>query len=127
MVDARLLRDGLRYWQRRSDVVLVEGAGGLMSPLTDDEYNADLAYDLGMPLVVVAKNGLGTINHVLQTLVAAATFCEGLAVAGIVLNETQPRGADAPDHPGGGREDLLVRDAAGAWRHLDKPSLSHYK
>jgi dethiobiotin synthetase len=95
-VDARLLRDGLRYWQKRSDIVLVEGAGGLMSPLTDDEYNADLAYDLGYPLVVVVPNRIGAINQALLTLIAAATFKEGLAIAGLVLNQPV---AEKPDDP----------------------------
>ena len=78
-LDAALLRSGLDYWRERSDFVLVEGAGGLMSPLGDDEYVADLAYDFGFPLVVVARNQLGVINHTLQTLIAAATFRDGLA------------------------------------------------
>jgi dethiobiotin synthetase len=58
-----------------------------MSPLTDDEYNADLAADFGFPLIVVAANVLGTINHTLQTLIAAAAFGNGLPVAGVVLND----------------------------------------
>jgi dethiobiotin synthetase len=85
------LRRGIDVWLAVSDVVLVEGAGGLMSPLGEDEYVADLANDLGFPLVVVAPNVLGTINHVLQTCITAATFRDGLDVAGIVLN--QPRRA----------------------------------
>jgi dethiobiotin synthetase len=76
-------------------VVLVEGAGGLMSPLGDDEYVADLAYEFGFPLVVVARNALGAINQTLQTLIAAATFRDGLEVAGIVLNHPVPPGDDA--------------------------------
>ena len=72
-VDAALLRSGIRYWQEHSEIVLIEGAGGLMSPLTDDEYNADLAYDLGHPLIVVAPNRIGAINQALLTLIAAAT------------------------------------------------------
>lgn len=93
-VDAELLRTGLKYWQDRSDIVLVEGAGGLMSPLTDDEYNADLAADFGFPLIVVAVNALGTINHTLQTLIAAAAFGNGLPVAGVVLNHTGDSAGD---------------------------------
>lgn len=93
-LDAALLRSGLDAWRERSEIVIVEGAGGLMSPLGEDEFVADLAYDLGFPLVVVANNTLGVINHVLQTLTVAATFREGLCVAGIVLNE---RKADTPD------------------------------
>jgi dethiobiotin synthetase len=93
-LDAALLRSGLEVWLERSDIVLVEGAGGLMSPLGEEEYVADLAYDLGFPLVVVARNGLGVINHVLQTLITAATFRNGLNVAGVVLNQTSPRADD---------------------------------
>jgi dethiobiotin synthetase len=85
-VDADLLRGGLEFWLERSEVVIVEGAGGLMSPVTDDEFVADLAHDFGFPLVVVAANVLGCINQTLQTLITAAAFREGLAVAGIVLN-----------------------------------------
>lgn len=86
-VDPRLLRDGLKVWRDQCDIVLVEGAGGLMSPLTVDDYNADLALDLGYPLIVVAPNRLGVINDTLQTLITAATFHEGLPVAGVVLNQ----------------------------------------
>ena len=93
-LDAKLLRSGLDYWKKRSDVILVEGAGGLMSPLGDEEYVADLACDFGFPLVIVARNALGTINQTLQTLIAAATFREGLPVAGIVLNNPGPPADD---------------------------------
>jgi len=102
-VDAELLRTGVEYWQARSDIVLVEGAGGLMSPLGDDEYVADLADALGFPLVVVARNALGTINHTLQTLIAAATFRDGLPIAGIVLNHPTPP-ADDPSTESNRRE-----------------------
>ena len=94
-IDADLMREGIRFWQDRSDIVLVEGAGGLMSPLGDDEFVADLAFDLGYPLVVVSPNRLGTINATLQTLITAATFREGLSVAGVVLNDISPGADDA--------------------------------
>ena len=75
-------------------MILVEGAGGLMSPLGDDEYVADVAYDFGFPLVVVARNVLGTINATLQTLITAAAFRDGLTIAGVVLNNPAPPSAD---------------------------------
>jgi dethiobiotin synthetase len=103
-VDARLLRDGILYWQKRSDIVLVEGAGGLMSPLTGDEYNADLAYGFGYPLLVVVPNRIGAINQALQTLIAAATFKEGLRVAGVVLNQFSAEAMDDPSIATNGRE-----------------------
>src|SRR3954470_17219120 len=48
-VDANLLRAGIEPWREASDIVLVEGAGGLMSPIGDDDYNADLADVFGYP------------------------------------------------------------------------------
>jgi dethiobiotin synthetase len=85
-VDPRQLREGIDFWRKSSDVLIVEGAGGLMSPISDDDYNADLAGDLGYPLLVVSANTLGTINATLQTLITARTFRDRLSVAGIVLN-----------------------------------------
>jgi dethiobiotin synthetase len=85
-VDSRRLRDGISFWRETCEFVLVEGVGGLMSPVSDDEYNADLAAEFGYPLIVVSANQLGTINATLQTLIAASTYCDGLDSAGIVLN-----------------------------------------
>ena len=93
-VDCELLRDGLKCWLRGFDIVLVEGVGGLMSPISADDYNAGLAAEFGFPLLVVSPNELGTINQTLQTLITAATYAEGLPVAGIVLNDVQSN-ADA--------------------------------
>jgi len=94
-LDPVLLRSGIEPWRAGYDFVLVEGAGGLMSPLGNDLYVADLAIEFGYPLIVVTRNALGTINQTLQTLVAAAHFREGLRVAGIVLNRPQPPDDDA--------------------------------
>ena len=91
-IDSNLLRKGLDYWRRRSQIVIVEGAGGLMSPIGDQEYVADLAKAFGFPLIVVAPNKIGTINQTLQTLIAAETYGGGLKVAGIVLNDIYPPG-----------------------------------
>jgi dethiobiotin synthetase len=88
-IDAALLRTGIEAWADECDVIVVEGAGGLMSPVSDDEFVADIASDLGYPLVVVAPNVLGVINQSLQTLITAACFRDGLPVAGLVLNDTQ--------------------------------------
>jgi dethiobiotin synthetase len=88
-VDPQLLRTGIESWQATSGIVLVEGAGGLMSPVSDDDYNAELAAEFGYPLVIVAANVLGTINATLQTLIAAHHHRTGLPIAGIVLNSPQ--------------------------------------
>lgn len=93
-LDRKLLRDGLDYWLACSDIVLVEGAGGLLSPLGDSDYVANLARDFGFPLLVVARNALGTINQTLQTLIAASAHRGGLRVAGIVLNQPSSPAGD---------------------------------
>jgi dethiobiotin synthetase len=87
-VDPALLRSGLEYWLLRSDVVVVEGAGGLMSPLSEHDYNIDLAAEFGFPLVIVAANRLGVVNDVLQTVTTARTRAPKLPIAGIILNQT---------------------------------------
>jgi dethiobiotin synthetase len=66
-----------------ADVLVCEGVGGLMVPLAPGYLVRDLARELGLPLVVAAPPGLGTINHTLLTLEAARST--GLDVAAVVL------------------------------------------
>lgn len=87
-VDARLLKTGADWWRGRADVLVVEGAGGLLSPVSEFQTVADVACDFSYPLIVVARCGLGTINHTLLTLEAAR--CRKLRVAGVVLNQARP-------------------------------------
>jgi dethiobiotin synthetase len=93
-VDSLQLRTGLDYWRARSDILLVEGVGGLLCPLGNAEYVADLACDFGFPLLIVTRNALGTINHTLLTVLAARAFRGGLPVAGLVLNNPPCLGGD---------------------------------
>jgi dethiobiotin synthetase len=65
------------------DVLVAEGVGGLMVPLGDGYLVRDLATELGLPLLVVARPGLGTINHTLMTVECARSA--GLEVAAVVL------------------------------------------
>lgn len=99
-VDAGLLRSGIDVWCGTCDVVIVEGAGGLMSPLHEKTFNADLAKDLGYPLVIVAHDRLGAMNQVLQSLLVAETIY-GLRVAAVVLNQARsPQPEDLGDRLG---------------------------
>lgn len=72
------------------DITIVEGAGGLLVPLLPSYTYADLAKVLKLPVIVIAANKLGMINHLLLTLEHAS--CKGLSVLGYVLNqiESQP-------------------------------------
>lgn len=79
--------------------LVVEGAGGLMVPLNDKALMLDLITRLGLPVVVVARSGLGTINHTLLTL--AALRAAGAEVAGVIMNgPPHPANADAIAHFG---------------------------
>ena len=90
-VDAALLRNGIGAWSD-SDVILVEGVGGLMSPISDEDLVVDLAVDFAFPMLVVVANRLGCINDTLQTLAVAAH--RGLQVAGVILNDVVARAND---------------------------------
>lgn len=87
-VDDALLIDGLRWWFDQVDALVVEGVGGLLSPLSESHTIADFAALAGLPLLVVGRLGLGTINHTLLTVEAALT--RDLPVAGVVLNQSSP-------------------------------------
>ena len=79
----------LRVYQQLSadySVVLVEGAGGLLVPIWENYFVADLAKALQLPVVIVARLGLGTINHTLLTVRQAKS--QGLKVRGFILNDT---------------------------------------
>jgi dethiobiotin synthetase len=68
---------------RHADALVCEGVGGLMVPLTPGYLVRDLAIDLGLPLLIAARAGLGTINHTLLTVGSARAV--GLRVAAIVM------------------------------------------
>jgi dethiobiotin synthetase len=83
-VDLAGVRAAFERLAARHDVMLVEGAGGLLVPIRNDYMMADLARDLALPLVVVARARLGTINHTMLTLEAAER--RGLTVIGVVVS-----------------------------------------
>jgi dethiobiotin synthetase len=68
---------------RGHELLVCEGVGGLMVPITPGYLVRDLAVDLGLPVLVAARPGLGTINHTLLTVEAARAG--GLTVAAVVL------------------------------------------
>lgn len=88
-VDTELMRTGLSAWTDECDIVVVEGAGGLMSPCNEEEYFADLAYEFGYPVLVVVPNMIGAINQTLQTLITAACFRDGIPLGGVILNDAR--------------------------------------
>lgn len=87
-IDLNRIRDIFIGLQAAHDLMLIEGAGGLLAPCAEGKSMADLARLLGSPLVIVSANRLGTINHTLLTVNCARQM--GLAIKGIILNNPAP-------------------------------------
>jgi dethiobiotin synthetase len=116
-----------------AEILVIEGVGGLLVPLTLGFLVRDLAREVGLPLVVAARPGLGTINHTLLTVEAARAV--GLTVVGVVLTpwpsdpsvmESSNRdtierlaGVEVSTLPRLPRADLALLAAAGAEFPLD--------
>jgi len=93
-VDIEKIMQEYTALSQKYDVVVVEGIGGLFVPIRKDYFVLDLARDLGLPVIVVSRPGLGTIKHTMLSVNYAIK--EGLAVAGIVINyRRQPEGSPA--------------------------------
>ncbi|WP_339164135.1 dethiobiotin synthase [Siminovitchia sp. FSL H7-0308] len=81
------LEDVLAHWERvkeKHEFFIVEGAGGISVPLGEDFLVSDLIKALQLPLLIVARPNLGTINHTFLTVQYAKSM--GLPIAGIVIN-----------------------------------------
>lgn len=108
VIDERLLRRGLDPWIGSSDVILVEGAGGLFSPVGDSTLVVDLATEFAWPLVLVDAARLGTIGRSLATIHAARGA--GLRIAAVVLSHLS-----APTADGGPAAPAAIARDAVAW------------
>jgi dethiobiotin synthetase len=75
------------------DIMLVEGAGGLMVPISEEQLIIDVVRLLQLPLIIVARSALGTINHTLLTVREAQRA--GIRVCGIILNKVSPEPDEA--------------------------------
>ncbi|GFO66447.1 ATP-dependent dethiobiotin synthetase BioD [Geomonas limicola] len=89
-IDFGVIKDAYQRLAAQYDYLIVEGAGGLMVPLAGGLLIADLAVNLGLPIAVVARPNLGTVNHTLLTTFTARQM--GLEVKGVIVNRY-------PDHP----------------------------
>lgn len=83
-IDVRRITHAFKRLAREHEALIVEGAGGLFVPIKKNFLMIDLIAALGVPIVVVARPGLGTINHTLLSCEAARM--RNIGVAGIVIN-----------------------------------------
>jgi dethiobiotin synthetase len=83
-IEFETILEAYRYLSARADAVIVEGIGGFRTPLNESQDGADLAAQLGLPVIMVVGMRLGCLNHALLT--AAAINACGLELAGWVAN-----------------------------------------
>jgi dethiobiotin synthetase len=116
-IDFARIREAFDRLAAAHDFMIVEGAGGLMVPLSGGLLVADLVRQLELPLLVVARPNLGTINHTVLTCFAAVQM--DLKVAGVIINN-YPLSPDlaersAAHHIGS----LCGAPVLGLWPHRD--------
>ena len=84
LIDLSVIAKSYKKLAAQADVVIVEGAGGLLVPINEQQDSADLILELGLPVIMVVGMRLGCLNHALLTAEAIAS--RGLALAGWVAN-----------------------------------------
>lgn len=87
-IDLNMVKEKYNYLKENYDFIIAEGSGGIICPLIDDERGVytleNLIKDLGMEVIIVARAGLGTINHTVLTV--RYIQCLGIKIKGIIIN-----------------------------------------
>ncbi len=102
------LMDKYRTLQRRHSHLVVEGAGGLVVPYTCDALVVDCAVAMDLPIIIVARPDLGTVNHTALTVAYAKS--RGLHVVGVIINgygRNEPVGIAEQQNP------AMIREVTG--------------
>ncbi len=87
-IDLNNIKNVFIYLTEKYDVLIVEGIGGLLVPIKKNYFVIDLVKNFELPLIIVSRPGLGTLNHTMLTVNCAVR--EGLHVAGIIINYSNP-------------------------------------
>ncbi|MFN7874920.1 MAG: dethiobiotin synthase [Pirellula sp.] len=141
-VDEQQIFSGVARMVNECDFLMIEGAGGLMSPISPRLTNADLAAMLGTPIILVANWKLGVVHQVLATLTAAHLY--SLSVAAIILSAAdgaipdpshqtllsdflKARCVDSPtfDATGNDRDIVPIRQLPESWKRIPFLTLPH--
>lgn len=96
-IDLDKVFDAYRQLRQNHEFLIVEGAGGLLVPITEDYLMSDFIRDLDIPTLIVARSGLGTINHTLLTQRYALD--SGIRIKGIIINGSRGKDLSEKTNP----------------------------
>jgi len=91
--DKKIIFEQFTKLKNKHDMMLVEGIGGILTPLARDYFVADLIKDLGLETIVVTRSTLGTLNHTMMTIKTCLDY--GISVKGIIVNNCDENGGPA--------------------------------
>ncbi len=91
--DKKIIFEQFDKLKKRHDVMLVEGIGGIMTPLTKDYFVADLIKEMGLETIIVTRSTLGTLNHTVMTVNTCRDY--KISLKGIVINNYDEKGGPA--------------------------------
>ncbi len=92
IIKKKSILDAYKKLSKKHDMIIAEGAGGIMVPLYKRYLFLDLIRELDLPLLIIARPGLGTINHSLLTIEAAQK--KGIKILGLIFNHVEKTKAD---------------------------------
>lgn len=92
-IDIRAIKTAFQRLAKKHEALIIEGAGGLFVPVKRNYLMIDLIASMGVPMAIVARPGLGTINHTLLSCEAARA--RNIAIAGIIINDYPKRPSTA--------------------------------
>lgn len=88
VIDMEIVWNSFEMLKAKHEFMIIEGIGGLLVPLSDNFYVADMAKRMNLPLIIVSRQSLGAINHTLLTVTCARN--KGLKIEGIIINNPPP-------------------------------------
>lgn len=91
-IDIEKIKSDFLSFKEKNEITLVEGAGGILAPATDNMLCADLIKELNIPIIIVTVPFLGRLNHTLLTISYAKN--NGIDIKGIIINKVQTNSND---------------------------------
>jgi dethiobiotin synthetase len=91
--DKKIIFEQFRKLKNKHDVMLVEGIGGIMTPLTKDYFVANMIKEMGLEAIIVTRSTLGTLNHTMMTVNTCHDY--KIPLKGIIINNYDEKGGPA--------------------------------